>query len=111
MKFLKILLRLPCLVLEVTFDGGNALLVGVVGFLIITIIAGHNGNASRMSLMPILATLGTLPSAHDGDLGWCSSTISCGRFHVTQDKGGPKASRVVMSSSSLVVFGCSRPSS
>jgi hypothetical protein len=102
MKFLEILLRLPCLVLEVMFDGGNALLIGVVG---------HNGNAPRMSLMPILAALGTLPSAHDGDLGWCSSAVSCGRFHVTQDKGGPKASRVVMSSSSLVVFGCSRPSS
>jgi hypothetical protein len=112
-KFLKMVLRLPRLVLEIMFSGRDILLIGVVSFLVITIVVGRNGDASGVPLLPLLAALGALPSILDGGFGWCCSSTTSGCFHVAQDEGGPnhllaRGVSVATSSSSLVVFTCSR---
>jgi hypothetical protein len=88
-KFLKIVLRLPHLALEITFGGCDILLAGVISFIIIAIIIGRNGNVLGVLLLPLLPALGVLSSTLDGGLGWCGSTTVGGRFHVAHDEGGP----------------------
>jgi hypothetical protein len=110
-KFLKMVLRLPRLVLEVMLDGYDMLLAGDNSFLIIAIVTGHDSDVLGASFLPLLATLGTYPSAHNGGFGrWCLD-VAGGRFRIAQDKGGPVTTSllemcwVVTLSSSLVVFG------
>jgi hypothetical protein len=56
-KFFKMVLRLPHLVHEIMFSSHDILRIGVVGFLIIAVIAGQDGNALRMLLLPFLLPL------------------------------------------------------
>jgi hypothetical protein len=62
-------LRLQSLMLEVALGGCNILLAGVTSFLIITVVAGHDSDVAGAPLLPLLATLGALPSAIDGGFG------------------------------------------
>jgi hypothetical protein len=78
-KFLKMVPQLPCLTLEITFSGRDILLAGVASFLI---VASSNGDALGVPLLPLLATLGALPSTLDGGLGWCWSAATGGCFHI-----------------------------
>jgi hypothetical protein len=88
-KFLEMVLQLPHLTLEIMFGCRDILLTRVIIFLIVTIISGRNGDMLRVSLLPLLAALGTLLSAIDGGLERCYSATAGGYFHVAQDKGGP----------------------
>jgi hypothetical protein len=88
-KFLEMVLQLPHLTLEIVFGGRDILLTGVISFLSVAIISGRNGDMSRTSLLPLLATLGTLLSAIDSGLERCCSATAGGYFHVAQDKGSP----------------------
>jgi hypothetical protein len=81
-KFIEMVLRLLCLVLEITFDGRDILLAKIVSFLITVAIADHNGDVSGAPLLPLLAVVGVLPSALDGGLGWCDSAAAGVLFHV-----------------------------
>jgi hypothetical protein len=85
-KFLEMVLRLPCLALEVVLHGCDMFPIGGDNFLT---IVGRDSDVSEVPLLPLLATLGAFPSAFDGGfLWWCSATASdC--FHVAKDKGGP----------------------
>jgi hypothetical protein len=103
-KFLEVVFGWPSLTLEVTFDSRYELLTGVVSPLIVIVVAGHHGNAVGPVLLPLLATLGAFPSTINGGLGGCGPTIVGGRSLITSS---PEACHVAMSSSSLVVFGCS----
>jgi hypothetical protein len=61
-KLLKVVGRLPCLVLEVTLCGGNALLVGIISLLIVVtlIAAGSDCGPLGSSLWPHLVAFGAL---------------------------------------------------
>jgi hypothetical protein len=88
-KFLKVVLRLPRLALEIMLDGRDVLLIGVVCFLVITIVACSDCNALGVPLLPLLAALCTFPSVLGGGFGSCytAATIDC--FHVHQNESGP----------------------
>jgi hypothetical protein len=75
-------------VLEVTFSSRYAL-IGVIGFLITTVVAGYYSNVMRTLPLPFLATLGALLSILNGGLGRCSSATTGGLFHAAKDEGGP----------------------
>jgi hypothetical protein len=81
-KFLKMVLQLPCLALEVAFGGRNMFLAGGASFLIIAVITGRDSNAPRASLLPLLATLGAFPSTFDGGFGKLCSAAASGRLRV-----------------------------
>jgi hypothetical protein len=81
-KFLKMVLRRQCLVLEVTLSGCNALLTGGANFLIAAIIAGCHGDVARVPLQPLLVALGTLTRALGCGLRCCCLAIAGGRFHI-----------------------------
>jgi hypothetical protein len=77
------------LVLEIMFGDCDIPLVGVVSFLIATIIAGRNGDALGVPLLLLLVTLGAFPNALGGGLRWCLPATTGACFHVAQDKSGP----------------------
>jgi hypothetical protein len=81
-KFLKMVLQLPHLALEVTLGGCDMLLAGGASFLIITVVTGRGSAASRALLLPLLATSGAFSSALNDGFGWWRSAVACGRFHV-----------------------------
>jgi hypothetical protein len=88
-KFLEMVLRLPHLALEIVFGGRDIHLTGVVGFLVVTVVAGRNDDTLEAPLRPLLDTIGALPSSLDGGLRWCGSAAAHGCFCVAQDEGGP----------------------
>jgi hypothetical protein len=61
--FLEMVLRLLRLTHEITFGSHDIHLTRVVHFLIITVVAGHNGDTMGVPLLPVLATLGAFLSA------------------------------------------------
>jgi hypothetical protein len=81
-KFLKMVLWLPRLAFDVTLSGRGILLIGLVSFLVIIVIAGHNYNALGAPLLPLFAALGAFPSALNDDFGWvCLAAVGrCFRF-------------------------------
>jgi hypothetical protein len=91
-KFLEMVHRQPNLVLQITFGGSDILLARVVGFLIITVIAGQNSDALGVPLLPLLMTLATLPSALDGGLGWCARPPLVAAFTLPRMKAAPTTS-------------------
>jgi hypothetical protein len=68
-KFLKMVLHLSCLALEIALGGRDILLVRVIHFLFIIIAAGGDYGLLRASLFPILATLSTFLSSFAGGFG------------------------------------------
>jgi hypothetical protein len=79
-KFLQMVLRWPRLELEVALDSQNSLLIGVNGFLIVTVIVGHHSDAARAPLQPLLVSLGAVPSALGGGLRWRCPDAAGGHF-------------------------------
>jgi hypothetical protein len=67
---------------QIAFVRRDILLDGVISFLVVAIITGHNGNAPGTLLLPLLTTLDVLPSTLDDSLGWCSSASTGSCFHV-----------------------------
>jgi hypothetical protein len=69
-KFLKMVLRLLHLMIEITLDNRDILLTRVINFLVITIIAGRNGDAQGHRFYPFLPSLtpflAPLMAAFDG---------------------------------------------
>jgi hypothetical protein len=75
-------------VLDVVLGGCDKLLDGVTSFLIITVIIGHDNDASGVLLWPLLGTIGAFASTLNSGFGrWCSAATR-GRFCVAQDEGG-----------------------
>jgi hypothetical protein len=110
-KLLELIGRLPHLALEVTLGGGNDLLIGIVGLLDIValIAAGSNCDLSGLPLwplllslallfVPLLATLGGTPQLPPG------TAFPFPYMKRAPSTSSPEACRVVMSSSSFVVF-------
>jgi hypothetical protein len=84
-KFLKMVLQLPRLVLEVTLGGRDILLIGVVCFLVVVVAVGSDFNPSGALLLPLLASL----IAFDGGFGWCDRATAGGHFPIAQNEGNP----------------------
>jgi hypothetical protein len=82
-KFLKMVLGLPCLALEVTLGGHDVLLTGLVHFFVIAVIAGSDYDVSWAPLLLLLAALGALLRALGGSFGWCCKAAAGGHFHIT----------------------------
>jgi hypothetical protein len=100
-------LRLPRLTVKIAFDDQEILLTGVFNFLLFTVIAGHDDDTPGVPLLPTLSSLGSLPRALDGDLGWVFSTAACGCFCVAQDEGGSNCllAECVLSGNAKYLFG------
>jgi hypothetical protein len=79
-KFLKMVLGLPCLALEVTLGGHDVLLTGLVHFFVIAVIAGSDYD---VSWAPLLLLLAALLRALGGSFGWCYKAAADGHFHIT----------------------------
>jgi hypothetical protein len=71
--------------LEIVLGGCDIPLIGVVNFLVATIIASHNGNALGALLLLLLSVIGTFLNAFGGGLRWCCSAATSGYFHVARD--------------------------
>jgi hypothetical protein len=82
MKLLAMVLRLSHLPLEITFYGRDILLARVMCFLIVATIARRYDDVPGPPLLPLLATLCTLPSALNSVLGWCGLATTGSRFHI-----------------------------
>jgi hypothetical protein len=108
-----VVLQLPHLALEIMFGGCDILLIGVVSFLIVAVIIGCNNDMPVALLLPLLATLGTLPLvpltvALDGAARLALAVaLVLPRTKVAPIASSPEVCRVAISSSSLVVFSCS----
>jgi hypothetical protein len=80
------------LVLEVASSGHHTLLVGATDFIVDGTATGHNDDAARAPLLPLLAALGDLPSALGSDRIWCCPAAVGGPFTLPKMKAGPAAS-------------------
>jgi hypothetical protein len=85
---LKVVYRWLHLVLDTTPGGHDVLLVRVIRFLVINVI-GRDYNPLRASLAPLLAALGALLDALDGDVGWRRSDVVEDCFPALWDKDRP----------------------
>jgi hypothetical protein len=85
-KFLKMVFRLPRMVLEVTLNGCDILLIEAVQFIVIVIAAASsNYDPSGAPPLLLLAALG----AFVGGVGWCRPTATGDHFPITPNKDGP----------------------
>jgi hypothetical protein len=115
-KFLEVTFGWPSLPLEVTFGSHYALLAGVIGFLIATTITGYNGDAMGHRFCPFSPPLVPFLAPLTVALVGMARPLLVTALVLPRMKAAPTASLseecwVAMSSSSLVVFGCLRPSS
>jgi hypothetical protein len=78
-KFLEVVFGRPCLPLEVAIGSHYELLTGVVG----SLIAGHYGNTTVSTLLPLFAALSAFPGSFHGGLGGHGLTTIGGSSHVT----------------------------
>jgi hypothetical protein len=78
-KFLKVLIWLSCLVLEIVLGGHDILLIGAIRLLVIVVVASSNCDPLGALLLPLLPSLvpflASLPVALDG-ASLLSGTIS-----------------------------------
>jgi hypothetical protein len=84
-KFLDMVLGRPCLVLESEFGGCDILLAGVIGFLVVIVVASCDGDVPGVPLLPLLAAM---PSSLGSGLMWCCSATVGGCFCIAQDESG-----------------------
>jgi hypothetical protein len=89
-KLLKVISGLPSLVLEVTFSGGNELLIGVVGLLVFAALVTAGGDCDSLGslLWPPLVTFGAPLCALVGFLEGSPLTTIGGRLPVALDENG-----------------------
>jgi hypothetical protein len=115
-KFFKMIFGRLSLALEVMFGSCHALLTGITGFLITDAIAGFYGDATGHHFCPFLPHLAPflvlLVVALVG-MAWqlLAATSVLPGMKAAPTASSPKACRVAVSSTSVVVFYCSRPSS
>jgi hypothetical protein len=108
-KFLKIVLQLPRLALEVTLGDRDILLVGVINFLAIVIIAGSDCNAPGHRFCPLLLPLAPFLALLSVALDHATWLPLLAAFALPKTKAAPitsspEACQMVRSSSSLVVL-------
>jgi hypothetical protein len=81
-EFLKIVIGLPRLVLEVTLCDCNIPLVRTVCFLVVVVIANSDCDPPGVSLSPHFAVLGAFLSAFAGGFRWCHLAAVGGHFPI-----------------------------
>jgi hypothetical protein len=71
-------------VLDTALGGHDVLLVAVVRFLVVVVIdvTGRDYSPLRALLSPLLAALGIILGALDGEVGWHCSAIAGDRFPI-----------------------------
>jgi hypothetical protein len=110
-KFLKVIGGLMCLALEIMLHGHDVLLVGAIRLPVVVVIAvGSNSDPLGALLLPRLRplthALAPLPVALGGTPRLPLGTVfPLPWMKTAPTTSSPKACRVVMSSSSFVVFG------
>jgi hypothetical protein len=109
-KFLEMVLRLSPLALEVVLGDSDILLSRVASFLVIAIIMGHNSDVPGAPIMPFFLPLAPFLALLMVALDGAARLPLTVAFTLPRTKAAPTASlqeacRVVISSSSLVVFG------
>jgi hypothetical protein len=82
-KFLEVVFGRPGLSLEVTFGSRYELVTRVVDSLIVVAIAGHHGNTTVSTLLPLLAILSAFLGALHGGLGGRGPATIGSRSRVT----------------------------
>jgi hypothetical protein len=117
-KLLEVIGRLPLLALEGVLGSGNELLIGIIGLLVVVplITSGSDCNPLGLPLWPPLVAFGAPLHAFADCLAWCPSAAARDHPPIALNENSPTTSSpevclVVMSSSSFMVFGLSRPSS
>jgi hypothetical protein len=85
-KSLEVVCWWPCLALATACSSRDVLHVGVIHFLFIIVVVGHGSNPLRVPLSPLLAALGILLGALDGDAGWCHVGAARGHFPAAWDR-------------------------
>jgi hypothetical protein len=108
-KFLKIVLQLPRLALEVTLDDREILLAGVINFLVVIIIADSDCNALGHRFCPLLLPLAPFLALLSVALDHATWLLLLAAFTLPKTKAAPttsspEACQMVRSSSSLVVL-------
>jgi hypothetical protein len=63
--------------------GHNALLIRAIHFFVVVLVVVRGYNPLRVPLSPLLAALGILLGALDGDVGWWHSAATGGCLPVT----------------------------
>jgi hypothetical protein len=109
-KFLKVVLRLPRLALEIMLDGRDVLLIGVVCFLVITVVACSDCDALGCHFFPFLLPFAPFLASLVVALGHATRLPPSTAFTFTRMKAAPTTSLlevclVVMPNSCLVVLG------
>jgi hypothetical protein len=90
-KLLKVISKLPRLVLEITLGGGDVFHVRVGGLLVVVVFVTVSGNCNPLGapLWPPPTAFGAPLSTFVGSLGRCPSTTSGDCPSVTLDKNVP----------------------
>jgi hypothetical protein len=88
-KFLKMVIQLLRLVLEIVFGGRDILLVRAVCILAVIVATGHECHPSWVPLLPLLAALITFLGDFASGFRWCYSAAIEDHFLLTQNKDGP----------------------
>jgi hypothetical protein len=90
-KFLEVIERLSCLVLEVTLGSSNELLVRIISLLVVvTLFVAASDYYSLGSLLwPPLIAFGAPPCILANRLEWCPLTTTGGCLPVTLDENSP----------------------
>jgi hypothetical protein len=91
-EFLKVLIRLPCLALEVMLSGHNIHLIGAVRFLVIIIGVGSCCDPLGGPPLPLFAAFVTFLSAFAIGFGRCPQLLSRTIFPSIRTKMAPTAS-------------------
>jgi hypothetical protein len=85
----EVVYRQPRLTLDTVPGGRDALLVGVIHFLVIIVVVGHGCNPLKASLLLLLAALGVLLGDLDDNDGWRHLAAARDRFLAAWDRERP----------------------
>jgi hypothetical protein len=89
-KLLKVVDRLPCLILKVMLSGSNVFLIGVVGLPVTVTLIAASGNCELLGVLiwPPLTTFGAPLCAYDDSLRQCSLATGGDPLPITLDENG-----------------------
>jgi hypothetical protein len=89
-KFLKVIVRLSRLVLEIVLGDRDILLIGAIYFHVIVIIAGSNRDLLGAPLLPpLFAIFGASLSTFARGFGWCPPAAAEDCFPIILNEDGP----------------------
>jgi hypothetical protein len=88
-KFLKVLIRLSCLALDVVLSGSDLLLIGVIRFLVVIVAAGSSSDPWGCCFCPLFAIFGTFLSVFACGFGRFPTAANRDHFLIALNKDDP----------------------